>query len=170
MRAFLLLLLVANTAAADPIDLDTDDATFRLAESAGACDKGRPAHIASWCHDKPRPARYVRKLAVTARQAASELLALTLPVTDHGKGFIASPIAPTIWCDAKACLFADAMVVIVRTKVAAADVARVELAFDADGIWQVQQWWGPRATKLAVTLVGADGKRLGDAMLLQPRK
>jgi hypothetical protein len=170
MRALVVLLLVANTAAADPIDLDTDDATFRLAETAGACDKGRAAFIASWCHEKPRPARYVRKLAVTARQAASELLALTLPVADHGKGFISSPIAPTIWCDAKACLFSDAVVVIVRSKVAAADVARVEIAFDTDGLWQVQQWWGPRATNLAVTLVGAGGKRLGDATLLQPRK
>jgi len=169
MRAFLVLLLVANTAAADPIDLDTDDATFRLAESAGACDKGRPAYIGSWCHDKPRRARYMRKVAVTARQASTELLELTLPVIDHGKGFISSPIAPTIWCDAKACLFAHAIVVIVRTKVAAADVTHVEIAFDPDGIWQVQQWWGPRATKLAITLVGAGAKRLGDATLLVPR-
>lgn len=164
----LILCFVSSTAFADPIDLDAVDGPARLAEAAGACAKTEPAFIQQACRGKPLPAKdFVKRYrAVSATAAATSLVRLTLPVEDHGKGYLFSITEPAIHCDAKRCMYEPSAVVFVSTDVDAAKIADVGFAFRVDKMWRVRQWWAPRPTAIKVTLFDSRGNRLGEGSTL----
>ncbi len=166
------VVLAATAAAAEtrkPIDLDKDEnAARRLAEAAGACRPTQPAFIRTWCNTKkPRRARFTQRVTTTARDAGDGALAISVPVSQHGKGFVSAIVQPPVTCTASTCEPAWSVEVAIRTKgqVAAADVRAVMFTFDVDRMWRDHQWWGPTPTNLAVMLLGDGGKQLGAGVL-----
>jgi hypothetical protein len=170
-----LVVIAVGSAHAGPttsVDLDKDpDGDVRLAEAAGACDKAQPAFVQAWCHDKkPQKARFSRHVDTKAQAVNDTLLAVTLPSIDVGKGYIPSVIAPPIYCDADTCMHPQSLTVFVKTRsrVDAAEVASVELSFEVDGLWRIRQWWGPKATQIAIKLTNKIGTQIGEGTLLEP--
>lgn len=100
----LILCLLGSTAFADPIDLDADQGTARLAEAAGACATTEPAFIQQACRSKAAPARdFVKRYrSVSPVSVATSLVRLTLPVAELGKEYLFAITEPTIHCDASA--------------------------------------------------------------------
>lgn len=176
MLGVLVIVAYARSAAADTtvIDLDKDDeAAAHLAEAAGACAKGQPAFIATWCRAKtPRKARFAKRIDVTASEATPGILKVTVPVTDYGKGLVLAIVQPPIYCDAQACLPPDSLAAFIRTKdnVTAGDVRALGVTFDVEGMWKVRQWWGPKVTQVEIKLLDAGGKQLGEGTLLVPTR
>jgi len=172
MLGVLVIVAYGRSAAADAvvIDLDKDEeAAVHVAEAAGACAKGQPAFIATWCRaGKPRKARFAKRIEVTASEATPGILKVTVPVTEYGKGLVSAIVEPPIYCDAQACLPPAALEAFIRTKdnVAAGDVRALGVTFDVAGRWKVRQWWGPRVTQVDVKLLDAAGKQLGEGTLL----
>ncbi len=173
--SLLVIVAASSTAAADEptvIDLDKDrEGAWRLAEAAGACDKGQPAFVATWCNrTTPVNARFAMRIEVTARDATAEILSVTVPVTSQGKGLISAFVPPPIYCDAQTCLYPETMAIFVRTKmrVAAADVRALAVTFDVNGSWRIRQWWGPKASHVDIKLLDAAGKPIGEGVMLTP--
>lgn len=164
----LIVCLLCSTASADPVDVDSDDGDSRLAEAAGACAKTEPAFIQHACRGQSVPAKdFVKSYrSVSAARAASSLVRLTLPVDEHGKGYLFSITEPAIHCDAKRCLYEPTAVVFVNTDVDAAKISEVRFAFRVDKMWRVRQWWAPRTTAIKATLLDASGKPLGEGSIL----
>jgi hypothetical protein len=164
-----LCMIAATAALADApavIDLDNDeDGARRLAEAAGACAKRQPAFIKTWCNTtKPRKARFTKRFEAKASDAGVGKLAVELPVTEYGKGFVSAVAQPKVTCTPDACLPSSTVTVVIRPKlkVAAADVHAVTVTFDVGDMWRDKQWWGPKATNITVTLWNAAGTSLGD--------
>jgi hypothetical protein len=55
-----------------------------------------------------------------------------------------------------------------RSRVDAAEVASVELSFEVDGLWRIRQWWGPKATQIAIKLTNKTDTQIGEGTLLEP--
>lgn len=176
MRLAIAALVLTAAAAAhaqrqQPIDLDSDEgAVPRLAAAAGACQSTQPAFIRTWCRQKRKPiARFARRMSITARDAGKGKLAISVPVVEHGKGFVSSLVRPPVTCDATSCMPAANVDVVLRTKVAAADVRSVLITFNVAGMWRDHQWWGPTTKRVEVTLYGEDGAELGTGRLVTAR-
>jgi hypothetical protein len=157
-----------------PVDLDatTGGGASRIAEAAGACAPGAPAHIASWCQNRPgQPARdFVKRYrSLAAAAAPGDAIRFAVPVEEAGKGLLISPIEPQIHCDAQICLYAPTVTLFVRpsSQVDAGRVASVTLALRVSGMWRARQWWGPRITGITATLWDAQDRRLGEGAVLQ---
>lgn len=67
-------------------------------------------------------------------------------------------------------VLASSLTVFVKTRscVDAAEVASVELSFEVDGLWRIRQWWGPKATQIAIKLTNKTGTQIGEGTLLEP--
>ena len=156
---------------AGPIDLDViGEGSSRLAEAAGACGKQAVPLMRFWCIRKGAAAHdFVRRYrAVTAKQWSSNIVELTVPVEQYGKGFLFSVTEPDIFCGGAICLPVSATTAYVQTtaEVDVQQVADITLAFRVTDAWSVKQWWGPRLTAVTATLWDVHGQRVGEGTVL----
>ena len=156
---------------AGPLDLNAIDmGAARLAEAAGACGKQAVPLMRFWCVRKGAAAHdFVRRYrAVTAKPWSSNIVELTIPVDEFGKGFLFSVTEPDIFCGGAICLPVSATTVYVQTtaEVDVHQVADLTLAFRVTDAWSIRQWWGPRLTAVTATLWDAHGKRVGQGTVL----
>ena len=150
------------------VDLDNDDdAAWRLAEAAGACEPSLPAFIRTWCNTEhpPKPL-FTKRYEVTARAAGKGIVSINVPVTEYGKGFVSALAPPRVRCEANGCVPAKTVAVRIRTTAAAADVRVVTAKFYVAGMWRDHQWWGPKPAKGWVQLFDATGKQIGEGTIV----
>jgi hypothetical protein len=174
MRAGLIVWTIiglgASASFADPKEVDLDstaEATQRLAEAAGACANSLPSYIKLWCgQSTPPPHRFAKRYrGISVTRWGAGLLWFTVPIEEHGKGYLFSITAPEVQCDADTCVYHPTTNVYVKAALDAALIAKVTevvFTFQIDGMFRMRQWWSPRPSAIKATLLDAAGKRLGE--------
>lgn len=148
-----------------PAELDI----AQLASNAGACKKGAPAWIASWCRaDAPKTKTFTSTHVATSVDAKRTTLCIGIAVTDEGKGFVPSPIRPTIDAKGQYVKHVEFSVAALEGH-AATDIKSVRISFKLLGQWRKAAWWGPTTSITRATFLDGDGHEIGSTAKITSR-